>query len=126
MVIATALNWSNPATIIVATALAFVFGYALTLQPLLRSGMALASAARVAFAADTLSITTMEITDNVCMLAIPGAMNAPLSSALFWVSLAASLLLAGIAAFPVNRWLIARGRGHAALHAHHHHEAPMS
>jgi hypothetical protein len=126
MVLATALNWSNTATIVVSTALAFVFGYALTLQPLLRSGMTLAGAVGIAFAADTLSITTMEITDNACMLAIPGAMNAPLSSALFWVSLAASLLLAGIAAFPVNRWLIARGRGHAVVHAHHHHEAPMN
>ena len=119
MVLATALHWSNAATILVSIALAFVFGYALTLRPLLRSGIAVAAAARLAFAADTLSITVMEIVDNAFMLVIPGAMDATLSSALFWISLAASLILAGIAAFPVNRWLIARGRGHAVVHGFH-------
>jgi len=119
MVLATALHWSNAATIVVSIVLAFVFGYALTLQPLLRSGIAAATAARLAFAADTVSITVMEIVDTAFMLIVPGAMDATLSSALFWISLAASLILAGFAALPVNRWLIARGRGHAVVHEFH-------
>jgi hypothetical protein len=119
MVIGTALRWSNVATVVVSVALAFFFGYALTMRPLLRSGLALAVAARLALAADTVSITIMEIVDNALMLVIPGAMEAGLGSTLFWVSLALSLVVAGAAAFPVNRWLIARGRGHAVVHAHH-------
>lgn len=118
MVIGTALGWGNGATIALAVALAFVFGYALTLLPLLRA-MGLAAAARLALAADTASITVMEIVDNLIMLAIPGAMDAPLDSLLFWGSLAVALAIAAFAAFPVNRWLIARGRGHAVVHAHH-------
>ncbi len=119
MVIGTALGWSNLATIALAVVLAFVFGYALTMRPLLASGMPFARAARLALAADTASITIMEVVDNAIMLVIPGAMDAPLDSFLFWASLAAALAIAAVAAFPVNRWLIARGRGHAVVHAHH-------
>ena len=119
MVIGTAMGWGDAATIVLAVVLAFLFGYALTMRPMLRSGLAFGAAARLALAADTASITIMEIVDNAIMLAIPGAMSAGLDSALFWASLAFSLAVAGMAAFPVNRWLIARGRGHAVVHAHH-------
>jgi hypothetical protein len=119
MVIGTALGWSNAATIVLAIALAFTFGYALTMGPLLRGGIPLGKALPLAFASDTLSITIMEIVDNAVMLVIPGAMNAPLNSLLFWASLAFSLVVAGLAAYPVNRWMIARGKGHACLHGHH-------
>lgn len=119
MVIGTALGWSNLATIILAVALAFFFGYALTLIPLLRAKIAFATALGLALAADTVSITIMEIVDNAIMLLIPGAMDAGLASGLFWGSLAVALLIAGVAAYPVNRWLIARGRGHAVVHAYH-------
>jgi hypothetical protein len=121
MVIGTWLGWGPGATIGLAVALAFAFGYAFTILPLLRSGMKARGALRVALAADTASIAIMEIVDNSLMLAIPGAMSAGLASPLFWGSLAVSLLVAGIAAYPVNRWLIARGRGHALAHAHAHH-----
>ena len=120
MVIGTALGLSNLATIVLAVVLAFAFGYALTLWPLLQAGMALGMAAQLAFAADTVSIVIMEIIDNLVVLVIPGAMTAGLSDPLFWGSLALSLVAAFIAAYPVNRWLIARGRGHAVVHAHHH------
>ena len=119
MVIGTALGWSNLETIFLAVALAFLSGYALTMLPLLRNGYRFPSAARLALAADTASITVMEIVDNLLMLAIPGAMDAPLDSALFWSALALSLAVAGVAAYPINRWLIARGRGHALAHGHH-------
>jgi hypothetical protein len=119
MVIGTALGWGNAATIALAVVLAFIFGYAFTLVPLLKA-MTVASALKLALAADTASITVMEIVDNAVMLVIPGAMDAGLSSVLFWGSLAFSLAVAAVAAFPVNRWLIARGRGHAVVHAHHH------
>ncbi|MBA2457573.1 MAG: DUF4396 domain-containing protein [Gemmatimonadales bacterium] len=119
MVIGTALRWSNPATIAISVVLAFFFGYGLTMRPLLASGLALGAAAKLALAADTVSITIMEIVDNLIMLAIPGAMDSGLDSVLFWGSLAFALLIAGAAAFPVNRWLIARGRGHAVVHEHH-------
>jgi hypothetical protein len=118
MVIGTALGWSNGATIALAVALAFLFGYALTLLPLLRA-MATVPALKLALAADTASITVMEIVDNAIMLLIPGAMDAGLTSIVFWASLVFSLAIAAIAAFPVNRWLIARGKGHAVVHAHH-------
>lgn len=118
MVIGTALGWGNGATIALAVMLAFLFGYALTLRPLLRS-MNFASAAKLALAADTASITVMEIVDNAIMVVIPGAMDAGLDSVLFWASLAFALAIAAVAAFPVNRWLIARGKGHAVVHAHH-------
>jgi len=120
MVIGTALGWTDLATIVVAVALAFVFGYSLTLWPLVRSGMTLGAALGLAFIADTFSITVMEIVDNGIMLLIPGAMDAHLDNALFWGSLAVSLAIAWVAAFPVNRWLIARGRGHAVIHSNHH------
>lgn len=120
MVIGTALGWGNGATIALAVVLAFLFGYALTLRPLL-AAIPFGVAMRLALAADTASITVMEIVDNAIMLVIPGAMDAGLGSILFWGSLAVSLAIAAVAAFPVNRWLIARGRGHAVVHAHHHH-----
>ena len=119
MVIGTGVGWSNARTIAISFILAFIFGYALTMLPLLRSGLQFAGAARLALAADTASITIMEIVDNAIMLAIPGAMHAGLRSPLFWGSLAVALVIAGAAAFPVNRWLIARGRGHAVVHDHH-------
>ena len=121
MVIGTALGWSNSATILISIALAFASGYALTLLPLLRAGMALVTALGLALASDTLSITIMEIVDNAVVLLIPGAMDAGLSDWLFWGSLVVSLVLAGIAAFPANRWLISRGQGHALVHKHHGH-----
>ena len=121
MIIGTALGWGNAATIVAAVVLAFAFGYGFTLTPLLRAGMAFGTAMGLALASDTLSITIMEIVDNLLMLVIPGAMNAGLTQPLFWGSLLVSLLLAGVAAFPANRWLIARGRGHALVHEHHHH-----
>jgi hypothetical protein len=119
MVIGTALGWGDAATIVLAVVLAFFFGYALTVRPLLASGLSYGAAARLAFVADTLSIMIMEIVDNVIMLLIPGAMQAGLTSPLFWGSLAVALLIAGAAAFPVNLWLIARGRGHAVVRSHH-------
>ncbi len=120
MVIGTALGWGNLATIALAVVLAFFFGYSLTMLPLLRSGLALATVLPLAFASDTLSITIMEIVDNLIMLVIPGAMDAGLLSFLFWGSLAVALAVAFVAAFPVNRWLIARGKGHAVVHEYHH------
>ena len=119
MVVGTGLGWGNGATIGLAVVLAFLFGYALTLRPLL-SMMSFPAALRLALAADTASIAVMEIVDNGIMLLIPGAMDAGLSNVVFWASLAVSLAIAAVAAFPVNRWLIARGRGHAVVHAHHH------
>jgi hypothetical protein len=121
MVIGTALGWSNWPTVALAVALAFLFGYGMTLWPLRRAGMAWGAALGLAFASDTLSMTTMEFVDNAIMMVIPGAMEAGLLDPIFWASLAVSLILAGAAAFPVNRWLIARGRGHALVHAHHCH-----
>ena len=121
IVIGTALGWSTVATIALAIVLAFFFGYALTMLPLLRSGMALGAALPLAFASDTLSITVMEIVDNLIIVVIPGAMDAGLSSLLFWGSLAFALAVAFVAAFPVNRYLISRGKGHAVVHKHHGH-----
>jgi len=114
--IGTALDWSNEATIVLAIVLAFVFGYSLTSWPLLRAGLALAVVAPIAFASDTLSIATMELVDNAIILVIPGAMDAGLDDVLFWGSLAFALFVAGFAAYPVNRWLLQRGKGHAAVH----------
>jgi hypothetical protein len=121
VVIGSALGWSNFATIVLAIVLAFVFGYLLTMLPLLRSGLALGAVLPLAFASDTLSITVMEIVDNLIILVIPGAMDAGLGSLLFWGSLAFALVIAGVAAFPVNRYLISRGKGHAVVHQHHGH-----
>jgi hypothetical protein len=119
MVIGTALGWSNGATIALAVVLAFLFGYALTMRPLLKSRLAFAQATRMALAADTASIAVMEVVDNAIMVVIPGAMDAGLASVVFWGSLALALAIAAVAAFPVNRWLISRGLGHAVIHAHH-------
>jgi Domain of unknown function (DUF4396) len=119
LVIATALDWGNVASIAIAVVLAFLFGYALTLRPLVTAGVPLRKAARIALAADTVSIGVMEIVDNAFVLIVPGAMEAGLADFLFWWSLAVGLFIAFWAALPVNRALIARGRGHAAAHAYH-------
>jgi hypothetical protein len=116
---ATAFGWSNEASIVLAVLLAYLFGYALTLRPLLSSGLAVSAALGVAFAADTLSITVMEIVDNAVVLLVPGAMDAGLLDPLFWGALALGLAIAWFAAFPVNRWLLARGLGHAKAMEHH-------
>jgi len=121
IVIGTALGWSNAATIGLAIVLAFFFGYGLTMLPLVRSGMAFGAVLPLAFASDTLSITVMEIVDNLIIVVIPGAMDAGLGSLLFWGSLAFALAVAFVAAFPVNRYLISRGKGHAVVHKHHGH-----
>src|SRR3712207_1279681 len=120
VVIGTALGWSDFATIALAVVLAFFFGYSLTMLPLLRSGIAVAAAVPVAFAADTISIAIMEFVDNAILLLIPGAMDAGVGELLFWGSLAFALAVAFVVTFPVNRWMIARGRGHAVVHEHHH------
>jgi hypothetical protein len=119
LAIGTALGWGNLETIVLAVVLAFFFGYSFTVVPLLRSGLAFGAAAGIAFAADTVSIAVMEIVDNAIVLLIPGAMEAGLDELLFWASLAFALAVAFVAAYPVNRWLIARGRGHAVAHSHH-------
>ena len=116
MIIGTALGWGDWETIALAVVLAFFFGYALTMLTLLRSGIAFGAAVPVALASDTVSITIMEIVDNAIMLAIPGAMEASLGNVLFWGSLSVALAIAFVAAVPVNRWLIARGKGHCAVH----------
>jgi hypothetical protein len=123
MVIGTALGLGNLQTVLLAVVLAFFFGYGLTLRPILRSGLSLRTAVPIALAADTLSILTMEVVDNAVILAVPGAMEAGLTSLLFWGSLAGSLVVAFALTVPVNRWLIGRGKGHAVvhdLHAGHH------
>jgi len=119
MVVGTALGWGDFETIALAVVLAFFFGYSLTMLPLLRSGIALAAAIPVALAADTISISIMEIVDNAIMLVIPGAMEAGLDNVRFWGSLAVALVVAGVCAYPANRWLIRRGRGHAVVHSRH-------
>lgn len=121
VVIGSALGWGTVATIALAIVLAFFFGYGLTMLPLLRSGMALGAVLPLAFASDTLSITVMEIVDNLIIVVIPGAMDAGLASPLFWGSLAFALAVAFVVTFPVNRWLISRGLGHAVVHSHHRH-----
>lgn len=120
MAIGTALGWTALSIIGLAVGLAFVFGYAFTVVPLLRAGLAFGAVLKLALAADTVSIAIMEIVDNAIMLVIPGAMEAHLDSLLFWDGLGAAPVIAGAAAFPVNRWLISRGKGHAVVHAHHH------
>src|SRR3954452_20838627 len=116
MAIGTALGFSNLGTIVLSIILAFVFGYTLTSMPLLRAGFALAAVVPIALASDTFSIATMEVIDNLTMVVVPGALNAGLDTLLFWGSLAFALSLAFVAAVPVNRFLIARGKGHAAVH----------
>ena len=122
MVIGTALHWSNARTMVLAIVLAFIFGYSLTIGPLLRAGIPPRRAASLALAADTASIALMELIDNAILLLIPGAMDAHIDSTLFWGSLAVSLALAGLAAYPLNRWLIRRGKGHALVHDSGGHE----
>jgi hypothetical protein len=119
MVLATWWGWGDVGSIVLAVVLAFFFGYGLTSLPLLRAGMSVREVAPLAFASDTASITTMEIVDNLFILIVPGAISAGLGDPLFWWSLAIGLLIAGVVAYPVNRWLVARGKGHAAMHAHH-------
>jgi hypothetical protein len=119
MVLATWWSWGDAASIALAIVLAFFFGYLLTSLPLLRSGMPLRRVAPLAFASDTASIATMEVVDNLFIILVPGALAAGLADALFWWSLGAGLLIAGAVAFPLNRYLIARGRGHAVIHGHH-------
>jgi hypothetical protein len=119
MVIGTALGWSDLQTIVLAVALAFVFGYSFTIGPVMRSGLPLRAALPVALAADTLSITVMEIVDNAVLLLVPGAMEAHLDSWLFWGALALAFAVAFVVTLPVNRWMISRGRGHAVVHAYH-------
>jgi hypothetical protein len=119
MLIGNALDLRAGVTVALSIVLAFAFGYTFTSLPLLRSGMALSAVIPLALASDTISITIMEIVDNTIMVAIPGAMDAGLDELKFYVFLALALLIAGTAAYPVNRWLIARGKGHAVVHAHH-------
>src|SRR3954452_10656091 len=117
MVLGTALALSNGATVAISVVLAFFFGYGLTTLPLVRAGLALAAVVPIALASDTLSIATMEVVDNAIVVAIPGALNAGAGDILFWGSLAFALAVAGVFAFPVNRWLLKRGKGHTAVHA---------
>lgn len=119
MVLSAALGLGNALSIVVSVLLAFVFGYALTLQPVIRAGVAPRRAARLAIASDTVSIATMELVDNAFILLVPGAIAAGLSDALFWWSLLVSLAIAFVLTVPVNRWLIVRGRGHAVIHELH-------
>ncbi len=126
MVVGTALGFSDWGTVALAVALAFLFGYMLTSLPLLRAGMALATVVPIALATDTFSIATMEVVDNAIMLAVPGAMEAGAGDVLFWGALSVALVIAGVVAFPVNRWLIARGRGHAVLHETGIHGGPST
>jgi hypothetical protein len=121
MVIGTALGFSQWGTVALAVALAFLFGYSLTSLPLLRAGLALSAVVPIALATDTFSIAVMEIVDNALMVAIPGAMESGVGDVLFWGALSFALVVAGVIAFPVNRWLITRGRGHAVLHNSGHH-----
>ena len=121
MIIGTAAGFSNLGTTLIAVALAFFFGYTFTSVPLLRSGMTISAVIPIALAADTISIAIMELVDNAIIWLIPGAMDAGLGDALFWGALAVALLIAGAAAFPANRALIRRGKGHAVVHQHHAH-----
>src|SRR5215217_4720502 len=121
MVLGTALGFSQWGTVALSVALAFLFGYSLTSLPLLRAGLALSAVVPIALATDTFSIAVMEVIDNAIMVIVPGAMDAGAGSLLFWGSLSFALVVAGVIAFPVNRWLITRGRGHAVLHNSGHH-----
>jgi Domain of unknown function (DUF4396) len=119
MVIGTSIGLHNAATVVLSIALAFVFGYALTMRGVLRAGVPFREALTVALAADTVSIAVMEVVDNAVIVAVPGAMDAGIASALFWFSLAGSLAVAFVLTTPVNRWMIGRGKGHAVVHAYH-------
>ncbi|WP_093887734.1 DUF4396 domain-containing protein [Streptosporangium canum] len=120
MVIGTALGWSNTATIVLAVVLAFFFGYALTIVGLRKSGLSWRELVKLALAADTVSIIVMEIIDNGVMMVVPGAMDAGLTSGLFWGALAFALLVAFLVTTPINKWIIGKGKGHAVVHAYHH------
>jgi hypothetical protein len=121
MVVGTALGFSDWGTVGLAVVFAFLFGYSLTSLPLLRAGLALSAIVPIALATDTVSIGVMEIVDNALIVAIPGALQAGVGDLLFWGSLSVALVVAGVVALPVNRWLIVRGRGHAVLHRSGHH-----
>jgi hypothetical protein len=121
MIIGTAAGFSEWETVGLAVALAFFFGYSFTSVPLLRAGLPFAAVVPIAFASDTVSIAIMEVVDNAIMLLIPGAMEAGLGNLLFWGSLSVALVIAGVIALPVNRWLIGRGKGHAVVHQSGHH-----
>ena len=120
MVIGTALDLPNPAVVVLSIVLAFVFGYSLTMRGILRAGVELRRAFRIALAADTVSIAVMEVVDNTVVVAVPGALDASLTDVLFWASLALSLVIAFVVTTPVNRWMIGRGLGHAVVHQYHH------
>lgn len=120
LMIGTALGIANGATLGLAIGLAFLFGYGLSTLPLLKAGLGVTTALKLVLAADTLSIATMELVDNLVVALIPGAMDAGLVNTIFWLSLTAALLVAFVAAYPVNRWLLARNKGHALLHDYHH------
>jgi len=120
MVISTALGWHNVASIVLSIVLAFIFGYALTIRPVLASGVGLRRAIGVALAADTVSIAVMELVDNATIVVVPGALDAGVSDVLFWASLIGSLVIAFFVTVPVNRWMISRGKGHAVAHEFHH------
>jgi hypothetical protein len=120
MVIGTMFGWSNTPTVVLAVALAFVFGYALTMRGVHKAGVGIRRAVRVALVADTVSIAVMEVVDNAVMIGVPGALDAGLLDGLFWGALAFSLAAAFVVTVPVNRWLIARGTGHAVVHEYHH------
>lgn len=119
MVIGTAFGWHNLATIAVSVVLAFFFGYSLTVYSVLRGGATLATALTLAFFSDTISMAVMEVVDNGLMYFIPGAMGAGLANPIFWIALTVSMSVAGLAAYPANRYLIARGKGHAVVHKYH-------
>lgn len=119
LIVGTAFHFSNSATLVLAIGLAFLFGYSLSLLPLLKSGMRKTSALKVVLAADTLSIATMELVDTGVMLVVPGAMDAGVVQPLFWISMIIALTVAFFAALPVNKYLLSRGKGHALMHHHH-------
>jgi hypothetical protein len=119
LILGTSLGWSAGLTIAVSVTLAFLFGYALSLIPVLKAGVALGTALGLVLAADTLSIATMEIVDNAIMALVPGAMSAGIVNPIFWLTLTVSLIAAFAAAYPVNRYLLRRGQGHALMHQYH-------
>lgn len=121
LIIGTALGLSNYATVVLAIGLAFLFGYALSALPLVRAGMKLSTVLPLVLAADTLSIATMEVVDNLVMLNIPGAMDAGLVNPIFWLAMPIALTAAFFVALPVNKYLLQRGKGHAIMHDHHAH-----
>jgi hypothetical protein len=122
LIIGTGLGLSNAVTIVVSIGLSFIFGYALSSLPLIRAGLSVKTSLMTVLAADTLSILAMEVTDNFVMMVVPGAMNAGLNNLLFWVTMPISLMAAFVIAVPVNRYLLARGKGHALVHEYHTHE----